>query len=43
MVLRQFGDPTGDRAEDAQGRSYVPYATRRDLDVLRMNRGQESD
>ncbi len=43
MVLRQFGDPTGDRAEDARGRSYVPYATRRDLDVPRINRGHEPD
>ena len=43
MVLRQFRDPTGDRAEDAQGRNYVPYAPRRDLDVFRINRGREPD
>jgi cysteinyl-tRNA synthetase len=27
----------------AQARGYVPYATRRDLDVLRINRGHEPD
>ena len=29
--------------EKAQAHGYVPYATRRDLDVLRINRGHEPD
>ncbi len=33
----------GDFCAKANARGYVPYATRHDLDVLKVNRGHEPD